>query len=155
MNRRCVAYVMLGVGVFLLLSIFVNVWMLLWPFAILGLGAIFLNAAVNDNPTPFMAVPGMIITGTGLIFLFQVITGHFESWAYAWSLYPVFLGIALVFAGEREDNQVAKVGRAFIQFGLIGFGILAAFFELFIFQSLGTMGSWMIAIALLMGGYWL
>lgn len=152
-ERRCLGYLMVGGGMLLLLSMFFNIWMLLWPFAIIAFGGMFLKAAISNTPTSYMAIPGMMIVGTGLIFLFQSMTNHWASWAYAWTLYPVFLGIAFVFVGERDENNLAQVGRTFISGGLLFFTLSGLFIEVLFFNSVGGVGLVALSLGMLVGGY--
>ena len=64
-------------------------------------------------------------------------TNQWESWAYVWTLYAVFLGWALEFMGSRTSNgQLMKVGRGFIKSGLVAFVALYVMFELLIFHNI-------------------
>jgi hypothetical protein len=90
-----------------------------------------------------------------LILLFDFITGHWASWAYMWLLYPVFLGIAFRFIGEREDNDLQAVGQAFMNLGLVAFFIWAVICELLFFGSFGSLGSILVALSMIGLGYWL
>jgi len=111
-----------------------------WPLFVLIPGAIFLTIALRseNNDAVGFIFPGIIITGTGLILTYQNMTDHWESWAYIWTLYPVMVGMALRYLGNRtEKSEPAQVGRAMITGGLIGFVALGALFELFIFNGVG------------------
>ncbi|MFN8375452.1 MAG: hypothetical protein U0694_21570 [Anaerolineae bacterium] len=129
----------------------------LWPFFIIVPGLAFLaGAAMGDKKSSGLAVPGAMITGTGAILLYQNLTGHWESWAYMWTLYPVFLGMAFNFMSNRTgDNNLAKVARGFITWGLAGLVGLGALFELFIFGSLGWLGSIAVPGAMIAAGAYL
>jgi hypothetical protein len=142
--------VLLGV-LFLLSQVFsFSIFGALWPFLIILPGAAFLYAAVNgDRNASGMAVPGSIITGTGLLLFFQNLTGHWESWAYAWTLYPVFLGLALMFIGRRTENtSTYHAGRGFVNWGGMAFLVLAALFELVIFSPGGIFGKILLPLLL-------
>ena len=59
-----------------------------------------------------------IVTGTGLILLYQNSTGRWQTWAYIWALYPVFLGLGLMFLGRRTDDEgTRRAGRGFVTWG--------------------------------------
>ncbi len=97
-GRSAAAMAIIGVGVFLLLAQFgvfsFNLMGLLWPFFIIIPGLAFLYPAWKGGPdTAPLAIPGAIITGTGALLLLQSVTGRWESWAYVWTLYPVFLAL--------------------------------------------------------------
>lgn len=151
-ESKTVAYGLMVIGaLFLLGTLFPLV---LWTgFPFLALGGVFLYLAHNQSPTRMMAVPGMILFGTGLINSFFGLLNHMEGWAYAWTLYPVFLGIAFMYVGETEDGDMSRLGRMFVNLGLLAFVGFAIFFELFIFTSFGILGNVLIALALIFIGY--
>jgi predicted membrane protein len=151
-ENRTLAYGLMVIGgLFLLGTLFPLV---LWTgFPFLAMGGMFLYMAHNETPTRMMAVPGMILFGTGLINSFFGLLNHMEGWAYAWMLYPVFLGLAFMYVDETKDGSLSGTGRMFVNLGLLGFAGFAIFFELFIFTSFGTVGNILIAAALIYFGY--
>jgi hypothetical protein len=157
-GRSTAGIILVGLGVFFLLAQILNfsVFGFVWPFVILLPGAAFLYAAyTGDKSNAGLAVPGAIIGGTGLILLYQNITGHWASWAYAWTLYPVFLGLALSFIGHRTENRKTyETGQGFIRWGGIAFIVGAAFFELAIFDH-GALGDLVLPILLIGVGAWI
>jgi hypothetical protein len=86
--------------------------------------------------------------------MYQNLTGHWESWAYAWLLYPVFLGLALQFIGQRTGEQgTYNTGSGFVRYGGIAFIIAAALFELLIFGGGGFLGGLALPLILIgLGG---
>jgi hypothetical protein len=136
-GRRIGAYVLIAFGLFFLLAqVFdFSIFVALWPLLVILPGVPFLYAAYNGGKGQAgLIVPGSIISGTGLILLYQNITGHWESWAYAWLLYPVFLGLALQFMGRRTGDQgTYDTGSGFVRYGGTAFLVGAAIFELMIF----------------------
>jgi hypothetical protein len=126
----------------------------LWPFFVLGPGAVFLYYAITgDSSKAGLAVPGAMITGTGAILFYQNLTGHWTSWAYIWALYPVFLGLALVFVGRRTHNErTLHTGDGFVKWGLLGFIGLWALFELFIFGGNSQLITVLVPLALIAAG---
>jgi len=157
-GRALLAFALIGFGVLFLVGQFVSpdwLWNL-WPLFVLVPGLVFLYFAVTGKPdAASLAIPGAIITGTGLILLFQSITGRWESWAYIWALYPVFLGLGLMYMGRRTDNQgTYNSGQGFVQWGLIAFLVLGSFFEIFIFGGFGV-GRFILPLALIGIGAWL
>lgn len=154
------AYILIAVGAFFLVTQVFNISLgsifnLSWPLFIIIPGALFLLVAVTgDRRMAGFAVPGALITGTGAILWYQNTTDHWESWAYVWTLYPVFVGLALSYMARRTDNaEMAKTGSGFIKFGLIAFLVGAAFFELILFDGM-TIGRWVVpAVLILAGGY--
>lgn len=119
-GRSITAFSLIGlVGLFLLSQIFgFSLFSILWPLFVIVPGAAFLYFAVTgDKKMAGLAVAGTVVTGTGLILLFQSITNHWQSWAYAWTLYPVFVGMALTFMGTRmEDAGTYKAGRGLVRY---------------------------------------
>ncbi len=158
-GRRIGAVVLIGLGVLFLLGqwLSVDIFGYGWPLFVLLPGLAFLFFAVRGdaNAAP-LAVPGAIVTGTGAILFYQNLTGHWESWAYAWSLYPVFLGLALTFMGERTQNQnTANVGSGFVRWGSIAFVALWALFELVIFAGNRAFGNYLLPLVLIGAGVWM
>ncbi len=150
---------LVGLGaLILLLEIFnVNLWSLLgfsWPVFVLIPGVICLAlAASGTRKMAGFVFPGAIITGTGAILWYQQLTDHWESWAYMWTLYPAFVGMALMFFGARTaEDKAREVGRALLNYSIIAFLAFGAFFELFIFHSNGAHMGWMIPLALIVFG---
>ena len=45
------------------------------------------------------AIPGTIVSGVGLVLLFQNITQHWESMSYFWTLIILFVGIGIYIMG--------------------------------------------------------
>lgn len=138
-KRNPLAWVLVGVVILMLMGA-------LWPLFIIAPGAVFLYAAKKgDKQNSGLIFPGMIITGTGLILLYQNMTGHWESWAYIWSLYPVMIGYAMRFNGQHTGNDTEiTVGRNMMRYGLMAFAGLALFFELLIF---GSLSAWLLLAA--------
>lgn len=154
-NNRSAGMILLGLGAFFLLSQIFNfsLWALLWPLFIIIPGLPFLYGAYHDESgkNAGLIFPGLLITGTGLMLLYQSVTGHWESWAYAWTLYPVLVGVGLQFNGSRNRNKSeVKTGEGMVRYGLMAFAGLALLFEVFIFGLGGLFGSlWPL---LLLGG---
>ncbi len=140
-GRAVGAFVLIGLGIFFLLSQFIALPSLgqLWPFFIIVPGLAFLYFAyTGSRDLASLAIPGSIVTGTGLILFYQNSTGRWESWAYIWTLYPVFLGLGLMFLGRRTgDESTRGAGRNFVTWGGIAFLAFGAFFEIFIFGGFG------------------
>lgn len=156
------AFILIGVGVLLLAGqVFdINIWSMMgvsWPFFVLIPGAIFLALALTgDRKMSGFIFPGAFITGTGAILWYQNATDNWESWAYIWTLYPVMLGLALMFNGGRNGNdKEISTGRGFVNFGIVAFLVGAAFFELLIFNSNGAMTRWLLPLVLVGAGVYL
>jgi hypothetical protein len=125
---------LIGLGVLFLLGQFVriNLWEWLWPFWIIGFGALFfVGMLAGGKSAAGLAIPGSIISMVGLILLYQNWFGHWESWAYAWALIPVAVGIGLFIMGlwnGRESTRRAGINVAGV--GIVLFLVFGAFFEL-------------------------
>jgi len=125
---------LIGLGGLLLLGqIFrVDFWNLVWPFFVLLPGLVFLALMLlgGKNLAPF-AIPGSIITSTGLVLFYQNLTGHWESWAYVWALIaPTSVGVGLWLAGTRADNpSLRESGGIVAKIGLVIFTVCGLFFE--------------------------
>jgi hypothetical protein len=104
-----------------------------WPLFVIVPGVILLLGSlfVGGRPGIGLAIPGGIVTMTGLVLAFQNTTDTFQTWAYAWALVaPGGVGVGLVvyglLAGER-DSLRAGVPVLLTGLGLfLGFGF---FFE--------------------------
>ena len=112
----------------------------LWPFAIIGFGALFFVAMfAGGKGAAAFAVPGSIISGIGLILLFQNITGHWESMSYFWALILMFVGTGIYIMGwYGGDTTQRNAGARVMKIGFILFLIFGAFFEM-IFSSFGNL----------------
>lgn len=125
---------LMGLGaLFLLGQIFrFNVWAVLWPFFIIGPGLLFFlgMVALGKTGAP-LAIPGSVVTMVGLLLLYQAITGHWTSWAYAWALIaPTAVGIGIAIMGLWADEpRAVRAGGAVAVIGLGIFLVFGAFFE--------------------------
>ena len=155
------AFLLIGLGVlFLVGQIFnINFWSIVgfsWPVFVLIPGVIFLALAfAGDRKMSGFIFPGAFVTGTGAILWYQNVTNNWQSWAYIWTLYPVFLGLALIFNGRRNGKEKEiTTGRGFVTYGMIAFLAGAAFFELAIFGANSALTSWIVPLVLIgVGGY--
>jgi hypothetical protein len=156
------AVLLIGLGLlFLIGQIFnVNLWEMMgftWPVFVMIPGVIFLALAfTGDKKMSGFAFPGTIITGTGAILWYQNLTDNWQSWAYAWTLYPGFVGLAMMFVALRNaDKKTYGIGRSMVNYSLIAFLAAAAFFELFIFHANGALTGLLLPLALIAGGGYL
>jgi hypothetical protein len=111
-------------------------WGFLWPFLIIGFGALFFIAmfATGKSAAAF-AIPGSIISGVGLVLLFQNITHHWESMSYFWTLIFMSVGVGIAIMGwYGEDANQRSAGLRLMRIGFILFVIFGTFFEM-IFSS--------------------
>lgn len=142
-NRTLLAVLLIGLGALLLLGrLSLNPLAYLWPFTIIAPGAAFLYAAWESKTDDGAGLifPGVIVTGTGVLLLYQSVTGHWASWAYAWTLYPAMVGYAMTVYGNRTGKRDdVHTGRAMLRYALMGGAALAVFFELLVFSGWGLM----------------
>ena len=119
----------------------VSNWGSIWPFAIIGFGALFFVAMVaGGKQAAALAIPGSTISGVGLILLFQNITGRWESMSYFWALIVMFVGVGIYVMGwYRGDANQRRSGFGVMKVGFILFIIFGAFFEILIFSSFNNM----------------
>lgn len=115
-------------------------WGFLWPFLVIGLGALFFIAMfAGGKQVAAFAIPGSIISGIGLILLFQNITDHWESMSYFWALIILFVGLGIYIMGwyGGDENQ-KQSGFRVMKVGFILFIIFGAFFEM-LFSSFNNL----------------
>jgi LiaF transmembrane domain len=126
--------VLIGLGVLFLLQEFLklDIWHYAWPLLILVPGLFcFAAMLVGGKNAGGLAVLGSLLTVLGLIFLVQNTFDLYQTWAYAWALIPLAIGIGQVIDGwwtGRPDLR-ARGGRL-IWSSLIIFVLLGGFFEL-------------------------
>ncbi|MFP4320970.1 MAG: hypothetical protein ACLFTK_00805 [Anaerolineales bacterium] len=117
--RRLVAIGLIALGLMLVIPLGQ-----LWPLFVVLPGLAIL-AGFYAWPTKLaapLALIGTVTTGTGLILLFQSLTGYWESWIYIWTLYGVFVGGGLVMVADRlEEPQLHQIGRVMTQVSFVVF----------------------------------
>jgi hypothetical protein len=133
-------------------------WGQLWPLAIVLVGLAFWLAILVwwDQRTRIagLAVPGTLILMNGLLLLYQSATGDWESWTYAWSLEPVFVGLGLLMLyalGQRERGLLVAalvVGGVGVVFLLIFGSVWGGW----VIQLLTALGLVLAGVLLLMRG---
>lgn len=146
--------IVLGV-VFLFSQLVPNMWSWIdtfsWPWFVIGLAAVLLLIGVLTN-TPGMAVPACILGGIGLLLSWQNRTGNWESWAYAWTLIPGFVGIGTVVMGLWEGKWPAvRGGLWLILISAIMFAVLGALFGGLFGGDPGFIGKWWPVALILLG----
>ena len=99
-----------------------------WPLIIVGIGGVFMVFALLAQPP--LAILGSIVGGIGLLLYYQNVTGNWESWAYAWTLIPGFvgLGIFLMHALQRQIAQGLREGGRMM---LVSLGLFLFFSLMF------------------------
>jgi hypothetical protein len=80
---------------------------LTWPFIVIGVGVLLLVLAIATGNAG-LAVPACIVGGIGLILWWQNANNRWETWSYAWTLIPGFVGVGALVQGLLESKP-AKV----------------------------------------------
>jgi hypothetical protein len=84
-----------------------------WPFFVIVPGLVLLAMAVVPTPPRGIsfAIAGSVVTTVGGLLLYQTQTGNWESWAYAWALIPLAVGVAmLVYGGLARVPGLVTAG---------------------------------------------
>ncbi len=108
-----------------------RVWVnlaLSWPLIVIGVGAALLIIGLITGAAG-MAIPACIVGGIGGLLYWQNATGHWESWAYAWTLIPGFVGLGIVLTGlmrGQAGRQLLRGGWLIVISALL-FLIFASF----------------------------
>ena len=98
-----------------------------WSLSIIGVAVIFLLASVLTNASG-LSIPAFIIGGIGGLLYYQNITGAWDTWAYAWTLIPGFVGLGLLFFSlQTRDKGSAKAGFILLFISMIMFAIFGSF----------------------------
>lgn len=101
-----------------------------WPLWIVGVGVVLLMLGLTVVSQQGLVIAGTIVTTTGLILLYQDTTGHWESWAYAWALYPAASGLGVALWGIRTGKgSEVRSGTWGLLGGLAFFAVAFLFFE--------------------------
>ena len=127
--------VLIAIGV---LSLFgqiftsINFWSFIWPFFIIGVGAMFyVGMFAGGKSVSGLAIPATIITTIGLILFYQNMTGHWESWSYAWTVIILAVGLGIYIMGVfGEDEGQRNSGKNLMKVGAILFVVFGGFFEM-------------------------
>lgn len=126
-----------------------------WPFIIIGVGVMFfVGMFAGGKSVSGLAVPGTIIAGIGLMLFVQNLAKYFESWAYAWALIIIFVGLGIFIMGWWGENSgQRKGGINVMRIGLILFLIFGAFFEMLFRAS--TWADYFFPVGLILLGLYL
>jgi hypothetical protein len=100
-----------------------------WPLPIIAFGVLLLIIGVLGR-APAMAVPAAVIGGLGGLMYWQNVTGHWESWAYVWTLIPGFAGVGIVLMGLFGGDSASRAaeGGRLIFISLVMFTVFGSFF---------------------------
>jgi hypothetical protein len=119
-----------------------------WPLIIVGVGVILLIFAVLAG-VPGLAVPACIVGGVGGLLYWQNATGNWDSWAYAWTLIPGFVGVGILLNGLLGGESVRQAGRGGAWLILISLVLLAVFGSFF--GALGALGRYWPVLLIVLG----
>ena len=154
--------VLIGLGVlFLLLQVFdFEFWSIGWPFIIILAGLLFfLLMVLGGRRAGGLAIPGSVVTTVGLILFFQNSTDNFQTWAYAWTLITVAVGVGRMIQGAwTNESRTVTEGRRVVGVGLVLFLLGFAFFELLLNLSgfgFGGIGGYVWPVLLILIGLYL
>ncbi len=102
-----------------------------WPFYVVAPGLVLLAFGLTQRHGSGLTIAGSIVTIVGLILLYQNVTQHWESWAYAWALVgPGGSGLGMLLYGTRSGNaKMARGGFWQIVTALALFAVGFVFFE--------------------------
>ena len=132
-------------------------WTYLWPLTVIIFGGLFFAGMfLGGKQVSGLAIPGSIITGIGLILLFQNLTSYWESWSYGWTLIVFFVGAGIFLAGVYGNSEGQKrAGGRVMRTGLILFVIFGALFEMIfsLGHTAGIRGIIFPGLLILLGGY--
>lgn len=113
-----------------------------WPLIVMGIG-IFLLILGAITGTAGMAVPAAIVGGIGALLYWQNTTGNWQSWAYAWTLIPGFVGVGILLTGILEGKAEP-----------IGAGLWLILISLFLFAIFGAIMAPFVGGPVFLGRYW-
>jgi hypothetical protein len=119
-----------------------------WPLIVVAVGAGLLIFGLLVG-APGMAVPACIVAGIGLLLYWQNATGNWESWAYAWTLIPGFVGVGTILAallGEGKLRDALEGGFWLILISLVMFAIFGSFLG-----GMNLLGPYWPALLILLG----
>ncbi len=123
-------------GMAVILQIFdIRVGNYLWPLFIIVPGlAFFVGMFFGGKKVSGLAIPGAIITTTGLLIFVQNLFNVWATWAYAWAfIWPISVGLGMVIHGSWGNHPKAlETGTHFVKIGLLILAAGFAFFELII-----------------------
>lgn len=126
---------LIGLGILFLLEqvLRIDLWSIVWPYFVIAAGLLFFaGMVVGGRDAGALAIPGSLITTTGLILLYQYTFNTWVSWAYAWLLIvPTALGIGMFVNGWWSGRiDLRRAGGMVALTGLIMFAIAGAVFEI-------------------------
>jgi hypothetical protein len=99
-----------------------------WPVYIIGVGVLLLFFGLLGR-APGLAVPACIVGGIGGLLYWQNATGNWESWNYAWTLIPGFVGLGVILAAVLGEGGRSgfRSGIWLIFISLVMFAVMGSF----------------------------
>ncbi|MHB1134182.1 MAG: hypothetical protein ACYC4L_17580 [Chloroflexota bacterium] len=110
-----------------------RLWDISWPLIVVVPGLLlFVAMALGGTRAAPLAVPAAVVTVTGLVLLYQNLSGHWGSWVYAWALvWPTAAGLGRVVQGVwSEERADVRQGLGWARLGLVLFAVGGIFFEM-------------------------
>lgn len=99
-------------------------------FMVMGAGFIILVIQLRQkwNWAGFLYIPGMLCIAFGLIFLLNVLTQDWNSWAYAWLLLLAAMGMGLLLANREHfwHPLLTQIGWGASLAGIVLFAVFGA-----------------------------
>ncbi len=124
---------LIAVGVFLPLNVLeISVSAGMWAAILIGAGLLLIvMTAVRTDRDTGVLLPAGVLTVAGLVLLYQAVTGHWESWVYAWALVlPAGIGAGQMLAGWwSKQPRLEHTGMRVAAAGVVLFVLAAAYFE--------------------------
>lgn len=123
----------LTTGAILLVASLTNhweIWAVAWTLEILALALGFVMAAIFMR-VPALAIPALIIGVNGLMFVFCVITGLWESWAILWPMEFLAVGLGLLVLGIANQSAGVKTAASILLTVAGGGFFITAFLSMF------------------------
>lgn len=100
-----------------------------WPLIVIGVGVLIFVVGLLTG-VPAMAVPASIVAGIGGLLYWQNATGNWDSWAYAWTLIPGFVGVGVIISGllSGQTRKALMDGGRTVMFSLVMLAIFGSLF---------------------------
>jgi len=128
-----------------------------WPIWIVAAGLLFFVAGLVGG-VPSLSVPAAIISGIGGILYYQNVTGEWETWFYAWTLIPGFVGVGVMISNLLQGyvKRSLREGGRSILFSLLLFGIFGGLLHQYVGgpEFLGQLSDYWPAL-LILAGLWI
>jgi len=126
---------LIGFGVLAFIAQFfsdLHLWAYLWPLAVLACGSLFFIAMfAGGKSVAGLAIPGSIISVSGLMLLAQNLTGRWSTWSYGWTITLASVGLGIFIMGLYQgDEHNRRSGLKVMQIAAVMFVIFGAFFEM-------------------------